>query len=100
MAELLAREPEDRVDILALKIREFLHHLVWAKAGREKIKNVDAHRLRRFFQRLTGRGQIRSCCEASGAGCVLHRWISARGYTCELVAPSLIPTQARRPAQA
>ena len=35
----------------------------------------DAHRLRRFFQRLAGRGQIRSCYEASGAGYVLQRWM-------------------------
>jgi transposase len=53
----------------------------------------DAHRLRRFFERLTGRGQIRSCYEASGAGYVLQRWMSAWGYACELVAPSLIPTK-------
>jgi transposase len=53
----------------------------------------DAHRLRRFFERLAERGQIRGCYEASGAGYVLQRWLSLWGVSCELVAPSLIPTR-------
>ena len=46
-----------------------------------------------FFQRLWDPGQIRSCYEASGAGYVLQRWMSAWGYACDLIAPSLIPTK-------
>lgn len=53
----------------------------------------DPHRVRRFFERLAERGQVRSCYEASGAGYVLQRWMSGWGFSCELVAPSLIPAK-------
>jgi transposase len=51
----------------------------------------DLHKVRRLFRRLSVRGAIRSCYEASGAGFVLHRALSDHGYSCEVVAPSLIP---------
>ena len=54
----------------------------------------DLHRIRRFLQRLSQDGeQIRACYEASGAGYVLQRQLSAWGYHCDLCAPSLIPTR-------
>jgi transposase len=51
----------------------------------------DLHKVRRLFHRLSARGPIRSCYEASGAGFVLHRALTDHGYSCEVVAPSLIP---------
>jgi transposase len=53
----------------------------------------DRHRLRRYFQRLAQRGTLQACYEASGAGYVLQRHMTAWGYRCELAAPSLIPTR-------
>ena len=51
----------------------------------------DLNKVRRLFRRLSARGVVRSCYEASGAGFVLHRALSDHGYSCEVVAPSLIP---------
>jgi len=34
---------------------------------------------------------VRSCCEASGAGFVLHRRLKQDGFHCEVIAPSRIP---------
>ncbi len=53
----------------------------------------DVHKLRRYFERLARRGTVHACYEASGAGYVLQRHMSAWGYPCELAAPSLIPTR-------
>ena len=35
----------------------------------------------------------RACYEASGAGYVLQRTLSADGFHCEVIAPSLIPSR-------
>lgn len=51
----------------------------------------EPRKVRRFFERWSRRGTIRSCYEASGAGYVLQREISEWGYACDVVAPSLIP---------
>jgi len=51
----------------------------------------DLNKIRRLFRRLSARGAIRSCYEASGSGFVLHRALTDHGYACEVVAPSLIP---------
>jgi transposase len=54
----------------------------------------DLRRIRRLLQRLSKNGeQIRACYEASGAGYVLQRQLTAWGYHCDLCAPSLIPTR-------
>ena len=53
----------------------------------------DLRKLKRFFERWSRRGEIRACYEASGAGYVLHREITAWGYHCDIVAPSLIPVR-------
>ncbi|MFQ5520831.1 MAG: IS110 family transposase [Candidatus Methylomirabilia bacterium] len=53
----------------------------------------DPRKLRRFFGRWAGRGEVRSCYEASGAGYVLHRDITEWGHDCEVIAPSLIPVR-------
>ncbi|MFQ5946784.1 MAG: IS110 family transposase [Anaerolineae bacterium] len=58
----------------------------------ERLPN-DPHRIRRFLERLSRRGTIHACYEASGAGYVLQRQLTAWGYRCELAAPSLIPTR-------
>lgn len=51
----------------------------------------DAHKLRKFFDRLARDGAVQACYEASGAGYVLQRALRAWGHACEVVAPSLIP---------
>jgi transposase len=56
----------------------------------DKLPN-DLKALRRYFARLAERGVIRACYEASGAGYVLHRALTAWGYHCDVIAPSLIP---------
>jgi transposase len=53
----------------------------------------ESRKLKRFFQRWSRRGEVRSCYEASGAGYVLQREITEWGYGCEVVAPSLIPVR-------
>ena len=51
----------------------------------------DVAKLKRFFDRLAERGELRACYEASGAGYVLHRALRDWGYACDVIAPSLIP---------
>ncbi len=56
----------------------------------------DINKVRALFRRLSARGPIRACYEASGAGFVLQRALTADGFRCEVIAPSLIP---RRPGE-
>lgn len=56
----------------------------------------DLMQVRRLFRRLSMRGSIRACYEASGAGFVLQRTLTHDGFHCEVVAPSLIP---RKPGE-
>lgn len=51
----------------------------------------DLAKLRRFCERQAGEGTVRACYEASGAGYVLQRAMTAWGYHCDVIAPSLIP---------
>lgn len=51
----------------------------------------DLMKVRRLFRRLSKKGAIRACYEASGAGFVLHRVLKRDGFHCEVIAPSLIP---------
>jgi transposase len=51
----------------------------------------DLTKVRRLFRRLSKRGPVRACYEATGAGFVLHRVLKRDGYHCEVIAPSLIP---------
>ena len=51
----------------------------------------DLNAVRRMFRRLSDRGSVRSCYEASGAGYVLQRALEHDGFHCEVIAPSLIP---------
>lgn len=59
----------------------------------DKLAN-DPAKLRRYFDRLASEGTLRACYEASGAGYVLYRAMTAWGYACEVIAPSLIPQRA------
>ena len=54
----------------------------------------DLGKLRRYFQRLQAAGTVQACYEASGAGYVLQRALTAWGVECHLAAPSLIPRRA------
>jgi transposase len=56
----------------------------------ERLPN-DLAKLRRFLDRLAREGELRACYEASGAGDVLHRAMREWGYSCDVIAPSLIP---------
>jgi transposase len=56
----------------------------------EKLPN-DLPKLQKWIARLARDGEIHACYEASGAGYVLHRALTAWGYACDVIAPSLIP---------
>ena len=56
----------------------------------------DLRKVRRHIDRLAKQGEIAACYEASGAGFVLQRAMKDWGYSCEVVAPSLIP---KRPGE-
>jgi transposase len=56
----------------------------------ERLPN-DLPKLKKWIDRVTRDGDIRACYEASGAGYVLHRALREWGYTCDVIAPSLIP---------
>ena len=56
----------------------------------ERLPN-DLAKLKRFVDRLAKDGELRICYEASGAGYVLHRALTEWGYSCDVIAPSLIP---------
>jgi transposase len=51
----------------------------------------DLPKLKKWLERVARDGEIRACYEASGAGDVLHRALTAWGYACDVIAPSLIP---------
>ena len=53
--------------------------------------SADLMQVRRLFRRLSERGTVRACYEASGSGYVLQRVLSEDGFFCEVVAPSMIP---------
>jgi transposase len=55
--------------------------------------SADLNKVRRLFRRLSKRGPVRACYEASGAGYVLQRALTRDGFSCEVIAPSLIPRQ-------
>lgn len=52
----------------------------------------DLNPVRRLFRRLSEKGVVRACYEASGAGFVLQRALDRDGFHCEVIAPSLIPS--------
>ena len=56
----------------------------------------DLMQVRKLFRRLAERGPLRSCYEASGAGFVLQRVLTHDGFSCDVIAPSLIP---RKPGE-
>lgn len=56
----------------------------------ERLPN-DLAKLKRVVDRLARDGELRICYEASGAGYVLHRALTEWGYSCDVIAPSLIP---------
>lgn len=55
---------------------------------------TDLAKVKRWLDRVARAGEVRACYEASGAGYVLHRALTAWGYACEVIAPSLIPKRA------
>jgi len=58
----------------------------------EQVPN-DLPKLQRYLARIAQDGAVQVCYEASGAGYVLHRAVTAWGYPCVVIAPSLIPTK-------
>jgi transposase len=56
----------------------------------ERLPN-ELPKLKKWLDRVARDGEIRACYEASGAGYVIHRAMKDWGYTCEVIAPSLIP---------
>jgi len=53
----------------------------------------DLVKLRKYVMRLSKRGVVRACYEASGCGYVLQRAMTEWGVSCEVIAPSLIPVR-------
>ena len=53
----------------------------------------DLAKIRKHFARLSKRGAVRCCYEASGCGYVLQRALAKWGVACEVIAPSLIPVR-------
>jgi transposase len=51
----------------------------------------DLSKIRKLFARLSKRGTVQACYEASGCGYVLQRALAKWGVACEVIAPSLIP---------
>ncbi len=56
----------------------------------ERLPN-DLPKLKKWLERIARDGEVRACYEASGAGYVLHRALTAWGFACDVIAPSLIP---------
>lgn len=52
---------------------------------------ADLNQIRKLFRQLAARGTVHACYEASGAGFVLHRALAREGFSCQVIAPSLIP---------
>jgi len=50
----------------------------------------ERERLLRAARRWSKLGELRLCCEASGAGFVIKRWLDAAGIHCEMIAPRVI----------
>lgn len=55
---------------------------------------ADLMKVRQLFRRLSEKGSVRACYEASGAGFVLQRVLERDGFHCDVIAPSLIPRKA------
>lgn len=53
----------------------------------------DLAKIRKVFARLSKRGTVRACYEASGCGYVLQRALTRWGVACEVIAPSMIPVR-------
>ena len=51
----------------------------------------DIAKIKKFFSKLSKRGEVQACYEASGCGYVLQRALTKWGVACEVIAPSLIP---------
>lgn len=54
---------------------------------------ADLNELRKLMRKLAKRGAVRACYEASGAGFVVHRVLERDGFSCAVIAPSLIPAR-------
>jgi transposase len=52
--------------------------------------------LTRYLGRFASDFDLRCCYEASGCGYLVHRWLTAAGISCEVIAPSLIPKRTGR----
>jgi len=53
----------------------------------------DARRMKQLFTELAKRGQVRACYEAGPCGFELQRTLLAAGVSCDVIAPSLIPSR-------
>jgi transposase len=56
----------------------------------EKLPNKD-EKIRKFFNKASKHGEVKTCYEASSCGYVLWRKLSKWGYGCDVIAPSLVP---------
>lgn len=77
--------------------KEFITAAVLAEKGdtpilERRIAN-DSLAVKKLMNRLARNYEPRCCYEASSCGYVAHRWLSEMGITCEVIAPSLIPSK-------
>jgi transposase len=64
-----------------------------ARDGEVLRLSADLNELRKLFRRLGARATVKACYEASAVGFVVHRVLSRDGFSCQVIAPSLIPTR-------
>jgi transposase len=64
-----------------------------AREGEVIRLSADLNELRKLFRRLALRGTVKACYEASATGFVVHRVLERDGFSCQVIAPSLIPTR-------
>jgi transposase len=67
---------------------------VWPKGTREPVLHPlpgDISVVVRFVKRLSRQAPVRCCYEAGPCGFALHRALTAAGFPCDVIAPSLIP---------
>jgi transposase len=64
--------------------------------GRKKFRDVirlenDDKTIKKYMKKLSSDFEIKACYEASGSGYAFQRKMTSWGYSCDVIAPSLIP---------
>jgi transposase len=81
------------LDVHKDKVVAYLLCVETGETWEDALRN-DREALRRAVRKWSAYGPLRVCYEASGAGFVLQRWLSAWDVPCEVIAPSRTPRAA------